>query len=157
MEEAAQFASLPQRIINVFFIKETLAASAEGGNKATLTDVLANELTKQSGSSSTDDVEHIMNHVAATKHGLDNLHAEDGRPYFKWLLNECHRILLQGQRYADQETGEFRRSQNWVGVHPPGRHTIYVPPAQEHVVRLMDNLEHFLDCPRFSRQLQAII
>ena len=144
LEEAAQLISLPQRIVDVFFTKEALAASAEGGNKATLTDVLACELTKQRGSPSTGDIEDVMNYVEATQYGLDKLHAEDGRPYFKWLLNECHRILLQGQRYADQETGEFRQSQNWVGGQPPGRHTIYVPPAQEHVARLMANLEHFL-------------
>ncbi len=144
LEEAAQLISLPQRIIDAFFIKEALAASAEGGNKATPTDVLAYELSKQSGSPSTDDIEDIMNYVAATQYGLEKLHAENGRPYFKWLLNECHRILLRGQRYADQETGEFRQSQNWVGGQPPGRHTIYVPPAQEHVAHLMANLEHFL-------------
>ncbi len=144
LEEAAQLISLPQRIIDVFFIKEALAASAEGGNKATLTDVLAYELTKPPGSSASDDIEDIANHVAATQNGLDKLHAEDGRPYFKWLLNDCHRILLRGQRYADQETGEFRQSQNWVGGQPPGRHTVYVSPAPEHVVRLMDNLEYFL-------------
>ena len=144
LEEAAQLLPLPQRITDAFSIKEALAASAEGGNKATLTDVLAYELTKQPGSSSTDDIEDIMNHVAATQYGLDKLHAEDDRPYFKWLLNECHRILQRGQRYADQESGEFRQSQNWIGGQPPGRHTIYVPPSQEHVVRLMDNLEYFL-------------
>jgi len=144
LEEAAQLISLPQRIIDVFFIKEALAASAEGGNKATLTDVLAYEMTEQPGSSQIDDIEDIMNHVTATQYGLDKIHAQDGWPYFKWLLNECHRILLQGQRYADQEIGEFRQSQNWVGGQPPGRHTIYVPPAPEHVTRLMANLEHFL-------------
>jgi len=144
LEEAAELISLPQRIIDAFFIKEALAASAEGGNKATLTDVFAYELTKQPGSSSTDDIEDIMNYVTATQHGLDKLYAEDGRPYFKWLLNECHRNLLRGRRYADQETGEFRQSPNWVGGQPPGRHTIYVPPAQEHITRLMANLEHFL-------------
>jgi Fic family protein len=144
LEEAAQLLPLPQRITDAFSIKEALAASAEGGNKATLTDVLAYELTKQPGSSSIDDVEDIMNHVAATQYGLDKVHAQDGRPYFIWLLNECHRIVLQGQRYADQETGGFRQSQNWIGGQPPGRHTIYVPPEQEHVVRLMDNLEYFL-------------
>ena len=144
LEETAQFLPLPQRIIDAFFMKEALAASAEGGNKATLTDVLASELTKQPGSSSIGDIEDIMNHVAANNHGLDKLHAQDGRPYFIWLLNECNRILLQGQRYADQETGEFRQSQNWVGGQPPGRHTIYVPPAPEHIEHLMANLEYFL-------------
>ena len=144
LEEAAQLISLPQRIIDAFFIKEALAATAEGGNKATLTDVLASELTKQSDSPPADDIEDIVNYVAATQNGLDMLHAEDGRPYFKWLLNECNRILLRGPRHADQDTGEFRQTQNWVGGQPPGRHTIYIPPAQEHVARLMANLEHFL-------------
>ena len=144
LEETAQILPLSQSIIDAFFMKEALAASAEGGNKATLTDVLAYELTNQPGSSSIGDIEDIMNHVAATKLGLDKVHAQDGRPYFIRLLNESHRILLQGQRYADRETGEFRQSQTWIGGTPPGRHTIYVPPAPEHVVRLMTNLEYFL-------------
>ena len=144
LEEADQLLPLPQKIIDAFFVKEALAASAEGGNKATLTDVLAYKLTKQTGKSPSDDIEDIMSYVAATKHGLDRVHAQDGRPYFRWLLNECHRILLQGQRYADQQIGEVRQSQNWIGGTPPGHHTIYVPPAPEHVERLMDNLEHFL-------------
>jgi len=69
---------LPQRITEVLFIKEALAASAEGGNKATLTDVLAYELTNQPTSSSIADIEDIMNYVAATKHGLERVHAQDG-------------------------------------------------------------------------------
>jgi hypothetical protein len=127
LEETAQLVPLPQRIIDAFSGKEALAASAEGGNKGTLSDVLVNELTKQPGSSSTGDIEDIMNHLAATQYELDKIHAEDGRPYFKWPLNDCHRILLRGQRHADQETGEFCQSQNWVGGQSPGRHRIYVP------------------------------
>ena len=57
LQEAAQLVQLPQRIIDAFFIKEALAASAEGGNKATLTDILTYQLTKQPGSPSTDDIE----------------------------------------------------------------------------------------------------
>jgi Fic family protein len=61
------------------------------------------------------------------------------------LLREAHEILLTGTRGAHATPGEFRRTQNWIGV--PGAvidTATYVPPAPEHLWACLDPLEKYL-------------
>ncbi|MGB5640235.1 MAG: Fic family protein, partial [Sedimenticolaceae bacterium] len=59
------------------------------------------------------------------------------------LLNDCHRILMQGVRGASKQPGELRRSQNWIGGSRPGN-AVFVPPPPEQVAGLLSDLEHYI-------------
>jgi Fic family protein len=59
------------------------------------------------------------------------------------LIREMHEALLSRGRGAQQQPGEFRRSQNWIGGSRPGNAT-YVPPPPELVDECMGRLERFL-------------
>jgi Fic family protein len=54
-----------------------------------------------------------------------------------------HEILLSRGRGSNQQPGEFRRSQNWIGGSRPGN-AAYVPPPPELVPDCMGSLELFL-------------
>ena len=59
------------------------------------------------------------------------------------LIREIHEILLSRGRGGNQEPGEFRRSQNWIGGTRPGN-AAFVPPPPELVIECMGRLETFL-------------
>jgi Fic family protein len=64
-------------------------------------------------------------------------------PFSNRLLKDTHKTLMQGVRGENKLPGEFRTSQNWIGVSL--KNAIYIPPHQDYVVDLMSDLEKFVN------------
>lgn len=129
--------------IYAFVRKEALLSSEIEGTQATLVDVLAWEQAEQPGTSDIDDIEEVTNYVAAVNHAFKEIHSPKGPPISVRLLNDCHRILMQGVRGATRQPGELRRSQNWIGGSRPGN-AVFVPPPPEQVAGLLTDLERYI-------------
>lgn len=129
--------------IYAFVRKEALLSSEIEGTQASLVDVVAWEQTEQPGTSSIEDIEEVTNYVAAINYGFNEIHSPKGVPISVRLLNDCHRILMQGVRGGNREPGELRRSQNWVGGSRPGN-AVFVPPPPERVADLLGDLQRYI-------------
>jgi Fic family protein len=88
-----------------------------------------------------DDVQEVSNYVAAITHGMSRL--RDGFPMSLRLIKEIHGVLLSKGRGSEKDTGEFRRSQNWIGGSRPGN-ARFVPPPPDRINDCMGALEKFL-------------
>jgi len=86
-------------------------------------------------------VREVSNYVAALDCGLKLL--ATGLPLSLRLIRNVHSVLMKSGRGSDQEPGEFRRSQNWIGGTRPGN-AAFVPPPAEEVLECMGKLELFL-------------
>jgi Fic family protein len=120
--------------------KEALLSSQIEGTQSSLSDLLLYE-TDEAPGVPMDDVQEVSNYVAAMSHGLDRLRG--GFPLSLRLMREIHRILLSGARGSGKQSGEFRRSQNWIGGTRPGN-ADFVPPPPDRVLDLMSDLERFI-------------
>ena len=129
--------------IYAFVRKEALLSSEIEGTQATLVDVLAWEQAEQPGTSNLDDIEEVTNYVAAVNLAFEEIHSPKGPPISVRLLNDCHRILMQGVRGASKQPGELRRSQNWIAGSRPGN-AVFVPPPPEYVADLLSDLERYI-------------
>lgn len=91
-----------------------------------------------------DDWSEVQNYIQAIRFAIDSL---ETLPLSVRLLKQTHAVLMQGVRGEHKLPGEFRSSQNWIGVSL--QHAVFVPPHHEHVVELMGDLEKFLHDQRF--------
>jgi Fic family protein len=78
-------------------------------------------------------------------HGLTRMRS--GFPLSLRLIREMHEVLLARGRGSEQQPGEFRRSQNWIGGSRPGN-AAFVPPPPDLVDDCMRSLELFLHVER---------
>ncbi len=91
-----------------------------------------------------DDWAEVQNCIHAINHAIDML---ETLPLSNRLLRQTHEILMDGVRGKHKQPGEFRVSQNWIGVSL--KNAAFVPPHHEHVPELMSDLERLLHAQDF--------
>lgn len=132
----------PHLLIAPYVRREAVLSSRIEGTKASLSDLLIEEMEHPKDRTEDDDVQEVRNYVRAMEHGLDRL---EKLPLSLRLVREIHAHLMKGVRGDRATPGEFRRSQNWIG--PPGS-TIatapYVPPPPAEMTDLLGDWERFL-------------
>ncbi|MDI9425371.1 MAG: Fic family protein [Spirochaetota bacterium] len=119
--------------------KEAVLSSQIEGTQSSLSDLLLFEMEGVPGVP-LDDVRESLNYVNALNHGMTRL--REGFPLSLRLIREIHAELLRKGRGAENNPGEFRQSQNWIGGTRPGN-ARYVPTPPELVMKCLGDLELF--------------
>ena len=119
-----------------FVRKEAVISSQIEGTQATLMDVLTFEATRKTERLA--EVEEVCNYVDA----LTFARAEIAKPK-GLLLREIHAQLVEGARGRNQDPGQFRTSQNWIGGSRPGN-ARFVPPPAGAVPKALADLERWI-------------
>lgn len=133
----------PDLFVAMYVRRESVLSSQIEGTQSSMDDVLAFELDA-SAKRLPNDVEEVVNHVAAMNYGLHRLMEF---PLSLRLIREIHARLMRGVRGQEKSPGEFRTSQNWIGGTAPSNARFVPPPAHE-LSRLLGNFETFLHQPR---------
>jgi len=123
--------------IMMYVAKEATQSSRIEGTQTNIEDAFkkATDLSPEKR----DDWGEVQNYIQAINHAIIQL---DHLPLSNRLLKETHEILMQGVRGEHKQPGEFRTSQNWIGVSL--KNAVYIPPHHDHIIELMNDMEKFL-------------
>ncbi|OZA30296.1 MAG: cell filamentation protein Fic [Hydrogenophilales bacterium 17-61-9] len=132
----------PHLLISPYIKREAVLSSRIEGTKASLSDLLIDEIEDSQARAPSDDVKEVRNYVRALEFGVRRL---ETLPLSLRLLREIHAELMEGVRGEKATPGEFRRSQNWIG--PAGSTPMtaaFVPPPIETLMDCLGDWENFL-------------
>ena len=124
--------------IRMYVAKEATQSSRIEGTRTNIEDAFkdADYLNPEER----DDWGEVQNYILAINFAIDALNK---LPLSNRLLRQTHKVLMQGARGKHKMPGEFRTSQNWIGVSL--RDAVFVPPHHERILGLMSDLENFLN------------
>jgi Fic family protein len=128
--------------IRMYVAKEATQSSRIEGTQTNIDDALkeAADLKPEDR----DDWAEVQNYIQAIHFAVGAL---EKLPLCNRLLCQTHALLLSGVRGKHKQPGEFRVSQNWIGVSL--KNAAFVPPHHEHVGELMSDLEKLLNAESF--------
>ncbi len=129
--------------IRMHIMKEATQSSRIEGTRTNMEDALLEEQDIEP--EKRDDWVEVQNYIQAINQAIDQL---ETLPLSSRLLKSTHHRLMQGARGEGKLAGEFRTSQNWIGVSL--RNAVFIPPHQDEVVALMSDLEKFLHNEEFK-------
>lgn len=133
----------PHLLISPYIRREAVLSSRIEGTKATLSDLLIDEIDEgHAKGAGADDIKEVRNYIHALEHGMTRL---SELPLSLRLIREIHAELMTGVRGDKATPGEFRRSQNWIG--PTGSTPMtatFVPPPVDAMMDCLGDWEKFL-------------
>ncbi len=147
----------PDVLLSPMTTQEAVLSSKIEGTQATLGEVLKFEAGEAPEiESRRQDIEEIINYRRAMRAAEEELQR---RPFNLNLLKKLHAILLTGVRGRDKASGQFRITQNWIGL--PGskiEDAQFVPPEPGLLPEYLDNWEKYwhMDRPDHLVQLAVI-
>lgn len=124
--------------IQSYVMKEVVTSSRIEGTKTNIEQAFSDEL--DINPEQRDDWRETAQYREAMNFALDELNKI---PLSNRLIKKAHKILLSHVRGKTKNSGEFRKSQNWIGG-ATINDAMFVPPSMEHIVNLMSDLEKFL-------------
>ena len=130
----------PSLFLYMYVRKEAVLSSQIEGTQSSLSDLLLFENNHQTTSDSFDDVTEVSSYVTAMNYSINRLKE---LPLSLRLIKKTHEKLMNNSRGNNQNPGEFRSSQNWIGGSRPGN-AIFVPPPANELMNCLDNFEKFL-------------
>lgn len=123
--------------IRTYVAKEATQSSKMEGTQTNIEDAFKSPEDLQP--EQRDDWAEVQNYIRAINFTINSL---EKLPLSNRLLRETHAVLMSGVRGTRKQPGEFRNSQNWIGISL--KNAAFVPPHHEHIPKLMGDLEKFL-------------
>lgn len=146
--EIARFDGLLQTIPNPSVLlsplttNEAVLSSRIEGTQATLKEVLEFEANPQKETKKYDDIREVINYRRALNEAISEMQKFS---LTTRIIKKAHEILLQEVRGENEDRGNFRKQQVFIGK--PGadiEKATYIPPTAEKINDLMSNLEKYI-------------
>jgi len=135
LDEKLKNSIIASELVNTLALKESVQSTRIEGTQVTFADMI-NEIHSQRQRQ--DHIE-ILNYRRALFIGQERI--QNGYPITTRLLLDLHKILMEGGRGTEANSGEFRKVPNWIGPTKKFEDAVYIPVEADEIEDYMMNWE----------------
>jgi Fic family protein len=141
LDGEAEIVPDPDFFVYSYVRKEAVLSSQIEGTRSSLVDLFDFEAGAERPHYPRD-VREVANYVSALDHAHGRIRS--GEPISLQLIQDTHKILLQGVRGYRTHPGRLKTRQNWIGADDSPATADYVPPPPAETPALMEDLVSYL-------------
>lgn len=130
----------PYLLIGPYIRREAVSSSRIEGTRSSLNDLFFYE-AMPSAKPKVPDVKEVINHVRALEAGQD---LYQKLPISSRLIRKLHKVLMEDVRGQNQDPGQLRRIQNWIGPSRLIKEATFVPPPPKQMRDALSDWERYL-------------
>ncbi|MDR1926205.1 MAG: Fic family protein, partial [Endomicrobium sp.] len=139
----------PDILLSPMTTQEAVLSSKIEGTQASLTDVLEYDAGLENKANAMD-IKEVLNYRNAVFSAVNSLKK---RPLSLNLILNIHHMLLENVRGSKVLIGNFRKTQNWIGVAGCKQEDAkYIPPKPEDLMQYIYNFVEYLNKPEMEEQ-----
>lgn len=149
LDEKFKHSIVSEALVQILSLSESVESTRIEGTQVTFTDMVEEKDDKNPRW----EVIEVNNYQDALINGYEQI--KNGYPISTRLIQDLHKILMQGARGSDQASGTFRKIQNFIGPTNKIEDASYIPVSADKIDDYMSNLEYFINGHPYKQKLST--
>jgi Fic family protein len=149
LEEKFKHSIVSEALVQILSLSESVESTRIEGTQVTFTDMVEEKDDKNPRW----EVIEVNNYQEALINGFERIN--NGYPISTRLIQDLHKILMQGARGSAQASGHFRKIQNFIGPTNKIEDASYIPVSADKIDDYMNNLEYFINGHPYEQKLST--
>ncbi len=139
LKQKLNYSPMSESFLQLVALSESVQSTKIEGSQVTFSDMLEDQVSEESDWEKIE----VRNYSRAIKLGTERI--KNGYPLTERLIRELHQVLMEDARGSVGITGEYRKTQNFIGPTKNIKDATYISPEPQKIGKYMQNLEFYIN------------
>lgn len=149
LKQKLYYSPVNESFMQLVALRESVQSTKIEGSQVTFNDMLEDQVSEEDHWEKIE----VRNYQRAIELGAERI--QNGYPLTERLIRELHSVLMENARGSTGASGEYRKTQNFIGPTKHMKDATYIPPEPQKVDKYMQNLERYINGNHYEEEVET--